>query len=281
MEQKEFLHIEQKNNVSKNDFNRIATFIKKEAGIDLSEKYVLVSTRLESFFSANGITDTATYLNMALVQSSKESEELINLLTTNHTFFWRENQHFEFMLSTVLPELKKKCSISKDMRIWCAASSTGEEPYTLAMAAMDSLGPDYHLWDTTVLATDISTKVLSRAQNGIYSADAIKDLPVNWQHRFFKKRGDIVEASDELKNRVIFRKLNLIEPYPFRKPLHVIFVRNVLIYFDEPTKRDIVKRMTDALAPGGYLFVGTTESISKLSDDLEYVQPSVYRKKQG
>lgn len=265
--------------VSDKEFERLVIFIKNEIGVDLSNKRVLVDTRLDSFIAKSDYESLTDYLNIAMNKtSSKEAEELINILTTNHTFFWREEKHFEYLQSKVLPEIKKKCEGLHDIRTWCAASSTGEEPYTLAMVMMDFFGVEHHLWDTTILATDISTRVLKVAQKGIYAEEAINNLPANWQRRFFKKNGETVSVTDELKHQVLFRKLNLIEAFPFRKPVHIIFCRNVLIYFDEITKKDIVNRMVDNLVEGGYLFIGTTESISKLNNNLVYVAPSVYKK---
>lgn len=261
------------------EFERIVLFIKKEIGVDLSSKRVLVDTRLENFISKSDFANASEYLNVAMSASGhKEAEDLINILTTNHTFFWREEKHFEYLAQKVLPEIKKSCERLHDIRIWCAASSTGEEPYTLAMVLSDFFGMEHHMWDTTVLATDVSTKVLKVATQGVYAAESINNLPVNWQRRFFKHNGDTVAVTDELKKQVLFRRLNLIEPFPFRKQLHIIFCRNVLIYFDEQTKKSIVDRMVDNLVEGGYLFIGTTESVSKLNSKLVYVAPSVYKK---
>lgn len=265
--------------VTNSEFERLVVFIKKEIGVDLNAKKVLVDTRLENFIAKSEYNSISEFLNLALANAgSKEAEQLINCLTTNHTFFWREEKHFEYLRDKVMPEMKKKYERAHDIRIWCAASSTGEEPYTLAMVMMDFFGYDHHLWDTTVLATDISTKVLTVANAGVYSADAIKNLPIGWQRQFFKNMGDTVRVTDELKKQVLFRRLNLVEQFPFRKPLHIIFCRNVLIYFDEATKKDIVNRMVNNLVDGGYLFIGTTESISKLNNQLIYVAPSVYKK---
>lgn len=265
--------------VTNAEFERLVVFIKKEIGVDLSAKKVLVDTRLENFIAKSDYSGISEFLAVAMNDvGSREAEQLINSLTTNHTFFWREEKHFEYLKEKVMPEMKKKYEKMHDIRIWCAASSTGEEPYTLAMVMMDFFGFEHHLWDTTVLATDISTKVLNVATKGIYSEDSIKKLPVNWQRQYFKHNGDTVSVTDELKKQVLFRRLNLIDPFPFRKQLHIIFCRNVLIYFDEPTKKNIVNRMVDNLVEGGYLFIGTTESISKLSNRLIYVAPSVYKK---
>lgn len=265
--------------VSEADFRRLVDYMKSQAGIDLSKKRTLVETRLENYLATEGYASLGDYLNVVIQNpGSKEAEMLINILTTNHTFFWREEKHFEYFMSNILPELKKKHGNTKDLRIWCAASSSGEEPYTLAMCAMEYFGIEHSKWDTTVLATDISTKVLAQAQAGIYAAESVRALPASWQKKYFVDHGETMTVCDELKKQVLFRKLNLMDNYPFKKPLHVIFVRNVLIYFDDVTKKQIVDRMIDALEPGGYLFIGTTESISKDSEKIRYVIPSVYQK---
>jgi len=266
--------------ITEEEFQRLVKYIRSEAGIDLSQKKVLVTTRLDNYIANSEYENLGDYLNHAISnKSGQENENLINILTTNHTFFWREQQHFEYLQKVVLPELKKKCMGTRDIRTWCAASSSGEEPYTLAMIMMDFFGMEHTNWDTTILATDISTKVLNIAANGVYAADAVKNLPESWQRRFFKNDGDVVRVTDELKKEVLFRRLNLIEPYPFRKKLHVCFCRNVLIYFDEEIKNQIINKIVDNLEIGGYLFIGTTESVGRGNDRLEYVVPSVYRRK--
>lgn len=266
--------------ITEEEFRRLVQYIKGEAGIDLSQKKVLVTTRLENYIANSEYENLGDYLNHAISnKNGYENETLINILTTNHTFFWREQQHFEYLLHNVLPEIKKKCMSTRDIRIWCAASSSGEEPYTLAMVMMEFFGMEHKNWDTTVLATDISTKVLNVANKGVYAADAIKNLPESWQRRYFKHSGDVVSVTDELKKEVLFRRLNLVDNFPFRKKLHICFCRNVLIYFDDELKNRIINKIVDNLEIGGYLFIGTTESVGRGIDRLEYVVPSVYRRK--
>ncbi|MDE6568649.1 MAG: protein-glutamate O-methyltransferase CheR, partial [Lachnospiraceae bacterium] len=172
---------------------------------------------------------------------------------------------------------------SKDLRIWCGASSTGEEPYMIAMVLADFFGLARDQWDTKVLATDISTQALQTAVQGIYSADRLEKLPPHWKKAFLKPLPGKMQyqISDELRQEVIFRKLNLMDPFPFRRKMHTIFLRNVMIYFDEPTKRELVQKIYDALVPGGYLFIGTTETLDRVPGTFELVQPSIYRKKEG
>lgn len=264
--------------ISDEQFRKLTIFIKNVAGIELKEKRVLVTTRLESFAAKNSIVNIDEYLDKACTGNSKESETLINILTTNHTFFWREEQHFLYLLNKVLPELKVKCLKDKDIRIWCSASSTGEEPYTLAIVLAEFFGIEHMSWDTTVLATDISTEVLKIASKGMYPSESIRNLPKPWQQRYFNINDDVAYVKDNIRNQVLFRRFNLMDQFPFKKKLDVVFCRNVLIYFDDNTRKRIVEKIADNLKQGGYLFIGTTESVNRLSDRLEYVAPSVYKK---
>ncbi len=138
-------------------------------------------------------------------------------------------------------------------------------------------------WDKKILATDISTKVLQQAMLGIYSEEQLKNLPEQWKRHFFKPAagGSQYQVTDELKREVIFRQFNLMEPLPFKKKLHTVFLRNVMIYFDDNTKRDLVQRVYDAMEPGGYFFIGTTETIDRNSTPFQIIQPSIFRKREG
>ena len=170
--------------------------------------------------------------------------------------------------------------MSKDLHIWCAASSSGEEAYTLAMILMDFFGLEHNDWDTQVLATDISDDVLRKAIAGRYSAEQIEGLPDNWKRRYFRAVNgtDNYVVTNELKAEVLFRKFNLMDVFPFRKPMHVVFMRNVLIYFDTPTRQKVLKKVYDALLPGGYLFIGRTETLDRDMVPFKLVGPAIYRK---
>lgn len=219
---------------------------------------------------------------MDKVESSPKGEEsntLINVLTTNHTYFMRESVHFDFMKNEVLPYLKAKAESTKDLRIWSAASSTGEEPYTLAMVLMDFFRLEQGNWDTRILATDISTRVLEHAVKGVYLKEDLEALPDNWKRRYFTAKGnEEYEAKEELKRQVFFRRFNLMDPFPFKRKFHVVFLRNVMIYFQDDVKYRLVNKIYDHMEPGGYLFIGTTESLDKAKMRFQYVQPSIYRK---
>lgn len=262
------------------EFRRIARYIENKAGIHLDEKRVLVEGRLDYYITKKGYDNYSEYMNAVESDiTGRLAEELINMLTTNHTYFMREYEHFDFFYKVVLPELKAAKSGTKDLRIWCAASSTGEEPYTLAMIIRDSLGLEANKWDTQLLATDISTEVLKTAIRGIYPAKDIKPVPENWKRRYFRQVDkDHVEVTKEIKEQILFRQFNLMSPLPFRQPLQVIFMRNVMIYFDKEHKNQLLQRVYDCMEPGGYLFVGATEAIDRKIVPFQYVQPSVYRK---
>lgn len=263
------------------EFIKVQQFVKERIGVDLSQKRTLIEGRLEPQLAKKGFRDFTEYMRYIYQDhSGKEMEEMLGILTTHHTYFWREPVHFELYRNEVLPYLKKKEAISKDLRIWSAAASTGEEAYTLAMLNMEFFGFEHEMWDTKILATDVATKVLEFAQRGVYSEEQVNALPGQWKRLYFQKSGEgRYEAKEVLKKEVLFRQFNLMNPLPFRKPLHVVFIRNVMIYFEEDTKRRLVERIVNAMQPGGYLFVGTTESVDREAFGLDYVMPSVYRKR--
>ena len=244
--------------ITDNEFLRIVSFLKQRYGIDMSQKKVIMNGRLENYLKSGGGSSFDEYMNDVEKDTSGDLEKtLVNFLTTNHTYFMREFGHFEFFKSVVLPWIKQKEEHSKDMRIWCGASSTGEEPYMIAMVVNDFLGLDHKNWDARILATDISTQALSHAIAGVYDDEHLKSVPAK---------------------EVIFRKFNLMDPFPFRKKMHTIFLRNVMIYFDEATKRELVQKVYDSLEPGGYLFVGMTETLDRSSTPFQLIQPSIFRK---
>lgn len=262
------------------EFIRISEFVESKVGINLADKRSLITGRLDNYLSRNGYSDYTEYMNCVERDvTGKMVEELINTLTTNHTYFMREKEHFEFFREVVLPELKEAKGEEKDLRIWCGASSTGEEPYTLAMIIHDFFSLDGAGWDTQLLATDVATNVLKYAMKGIYTEEQIEPLPDTWKRRYFHKVGEgKVEISKEIKDQVLYRQFNLMSALPFRKPMQVIFLRNVLIYFETDVKNELLKRIYDCLEPGGYLFIGTTEAVDRNVIPFRYIQPSVYRK---
>lgn len=265
------------------EFNRIVSYVMDHYGISLSEKRVLVNGRLEPYLLRSGHNSFDEF--MAKVEADPQGEEatsLINVLTTNHTYFMRESEHFDYFRNIVLPYLKHKMAAKKDLRIWSAASSTGEEPYTLAMILMDFFGAEHGLWDTRVLATDISTRVLQHAMKGVYLREEIEPVPDCWKKRFFRQiNAEEFQVTDELRREVLYRRFNLMDSFPFKGRFHVVFLRNVMIYFPNDVKSRLIDKVYEYMEPGGYLFIGTTESLKSTRAPFQYVQPAVYRKKES
>ena len=263
------------------EFIRIYRFMKSRYGIDMERKKEIVQGRLENYTIAHGFSDFSQYMNAVETDFTGNLErELVNVLTTNHTFFMREFEHFDYLRQVVLPQLKKQEEGKKDLCIWCGAASTGQEPYMLAMLMKDYFGLEHGTWDTKVLATDISTGVLKQAMEGVYTKEQIECLPEIWKRRFLRplNNGQQYEMSAEIKNEVIFRQFNLMDIFPFKRKMHIVFLRNVMIYFDKETKNKLIQKVYDVMEPGGYLFIGRTETIDRSQTPFQLIQPSIFRK---
>ncbi|MBD5451128.1 MAG: protein-glutamate O-methyltransferase CheR [Lachnospiraceae bacterium] len=265
------------------EFLRIAVYMKEHYGIDLGQKKVIMNGRLENYIKRGGWGSFHDFMDdLQKDKSGKFEKELVNLLTTNYTYFMREFQHFEFFKREVLPWAKNKAAKTKDLRVWCGAASTGEEPYMIAMVIRDFFGLDFGSWDTKVLATDVSTRALQQAIAGVYNEEALAEMPQQWKKRFFQNVGnDMFAVTDELKQEVLFRQFNLMSPFPFKKKMHTVFLRNVMIYFDAKTKQELLQKVYDSLEPGGYLFIGMTETLDRNQTPFQIIQPSIFRKKEG
>lgn len=266
--------------LSDNEFLHIVNYVRGRYGIDLSHKRTLITGRLENFLLREGYQSYAEYIRLVEKNpNGPEAGNLINVLTTNHTYFMRESLHFDYLQRNVLPWLKEKQEKkNKDVRIWSAASSTGEEAYTIEMVLNDYFSLDSQ-WDTQILATDISTKVLQKAKSGIYLGEQLQPLPENWKRRYFRAvNQEEYQVIPSLRKQIVFRQFNLMDEIPFRGLFHVVFLRNVMIYFEEETKRRLLQRIYEHMENGGYLFIGTTESIDKTVTDFKYISPSIYRK---
>lgn len=265
--------------ISDSDFNRLIKFMKSTYGIDLSRKRTLIEGRLSNMISEKGFSNFTEYLDSVFAdKSGRETVTLVNKLTTNHTYFMREQQHFDFMKSVFLPHIERTVK-DRDVRIWCAASSSGEEPYTIAMTIDDYFGSRRAGWDLRILATDISTNVLQKAKNAVYPAEALNALPAGWKEKYFTRNTDgTYTVIERIRKEVIYKQFNLMEPIVYKKPFDLISCRNVMIYFDNETKNNLVERFYDVTKSGGYLFIGHAESISKNSK-YKFVQPAIYQKK--
>ena len=267
--------------MTEEEFLYIFHLMKNKYGIDLSRKKEIIQGRMENYINAKGFHNYSEYIRVFdKDESGKWEKELVNLLTTNHTYFMREFEHFDFLKREVLPKLRQTEDATKDLRIWCGAASTGQEPYMLAMLLKDFFGFEHEKWDTKILATDISSEALSYAAAGIYTVEQVENLPDVRKRRFLQSidGGQRYMMSDDIKKEVLFRHFNLMDNFPFRRKMHIVFLRNVMIYFDKETKQKLVQKVYDAMEPGGYLFVGTTETIDRGVTPFELVQPSIFRK---
>lgn len=268
-------------NITEKEFTKLAEYIKSNYGIHLKEeKQSLVMGRLHNVLQQKGFGSFAEYYEYIVSDKTGDAVTvLIDKITTNHTFFMREADHFYYFKNVVLPQLCKTV-MERDLRIWSAGCSTGEEPYTLAMILDEYFGKEKMLWDSKVLATDISSKVLDIAQKGVYSNEALASLPAQWRLSYFKKN-DLENSTivDRIRNEVIYRKFNLMEElFPFKRKFHVIFCRNVMIYFDNKTREELVNKYHRHMERGGYLFIGHSESLNRETARFKYVMPAVYRK---
>jgi chemotaxis protein methyltransferase CheR len=261
------------------EFEKVRALAHKEFGLDLrAGKEQLVSARLGKHVRKLGFRTFRDYLSH--VQSDATGSaltDMIDALTTNFTSFLREPVHFEFLRKTVLPEFQKQPKIN----IWSAACSTGEEPYSIAVSVLEELG-DRAFSDVHILATDISTRVLGSAQQGVYQTDRLAGLAPETVRRYFL-RGEQrwkgwFRLNPKVRQMVEFRHMNLTESFPSMPRFAVIFCRNVMIYFDRETQDRLVHQLTNCLEPGGYLFTGHSESLVHGSHSLEYVKPAIYRR---
>ena len=243
---------------------------------------MLVESRLGCYVQSKGFDNYGSYFDYVKNDpTGTEIANLINRITTNHTFFMRESDHLEFFTHEVLPWIEKLPD-GNDMRLWCAGCSTGEEPYGLAIHIFDYLNThvsSLKAADVTILASDISERALTAASEGVYPHENLLAIPPNWLGKYFMDLFDgTYKVTDELRSSVAFKKINLLDPFTVKKPFHTIFCRNVMIYFDAETRISLINRFYDIMTPGAYLFIGHSESLTSFSHGLKYIRPSVYRK---
>ncbi|HTJ00510.1 MAG TPA: protein-glutamate O-methyltransferase [Dongiaceae bacterium] len=269
--------------LSDEDYNFISRLVYEKSRIHLGkDKKVLVASRLAKRLRQLQLPDYRTYCH--LLRSPAGDEEmryLIDRISTNHTHFLREIKHFDFLRDHVLPQWAAKLGRGEPFRLWSAASSSGEEAYSIAMYLAEYLTAKHGV-DWRIEGTDISTRVLEIARAGVYADDRLAAVSTDWKRRFFQKgvgnwEGHL-RVREELRQRVNFHHLNLLEDaYPF-PPFQVIFCRNVMIYFDRPTQETLVARLAEKLIPGGHLMVGHSESLNGIRHTLKLVQPAIYVK---
>lgn len=265
---------------SEKDFHFIRDLISDRTGIVLADHKVdMVYGRLSRRLRELNLSTFSEYLS-DLKHNENELINFINALTTNLTAFFREKHHFEFMKTKLLPELIKNKK-NKRLRIWSAGCSSGEEPYTIAMTVKELI-PDNRGWDAKILATDLDSNMVRKALNGIYTADRVNGLTKEqmrkWVHQGPDGHSTMVEMSDDLRNMITFKQLNLMHEWPMKGPFDIIFCRNVLIYFNKETQAMLFDRYANMLADDGHLFIGHSESMYKICDRFELLGQTIYRK---
>lgn len=266
-------------------FQSFARIVDAKFGIQLPPaKKALLESRLYKLLQSHDFTGQYKSAEsfLAYVEGDRTGQairELSEAITTHHTFFMRESDHFIYFRDHVLPWIEDEAAYDHDIRVWCAASSTGEEAYALAFMLADYFALKTPSWERSLLATDLSREVIDTAARGRYPRDAVKTLPASWQQLYFRYDGNVAQVADEIRNAVTFRPFNLMTPvFPFRRKFHAIFCRNVMIYFDLPTRQELLRKFYGGLLPGGYLFVGHAEAIPPGMASFAYVEPSIYRK---
>jgi chemotaxis protein methyltransferase CheR len=258
------------------EFEQIRQLAYRTFGLDLKQgKEELVAARLRRLVRHGGFHSFQEYYRHVVSDHTGEAlARMIDALATNHTSFLREPDHFDFLRQEILPTLAARSRVE----IWSAACSTGEEVWTLAFLLNDVLPAS----KIDVLATDISNKALGYAERAVYPVERCGGIPPQWLSKYFVPEGSPAKAysvAPRVRSQARFRRVNLVEGFSWPQPFPVIFCRNVMIYFDRNTQEQVVKRIAECLEPGGYLFVGHAESLTRISHDLEYVRPAVYRKK--
>lgn len=264
-------------------FAALSQLVRRHLGIELPpQKRPLAAERLRKLAAARGVRSVG-----ALLQSKLHGEpdaaflsDLADALSTNHTHFWREPKHLEILRDDALPERLTAHRHDHDLRVWCAASATGEEPWTIAMLIDKVLGADKHNWQAGLLATDVSARALSLARAGVYREENVRALPAELREKYLKRRSaEELEVAPSIRRDVLFRRFNLIRPaYPFKGTFDIVFIRNVLIYFDEPTRLAVMERIVSLLNPGGWLFIGHAETVPGRGLGLRMITAGAFRK---
>ncbi len=277
-------HVIKSFSISDKEFRLISKLVYDLFGIVLTDKKkTLVIGRLQSELKKMGFKSFHEYHNHLLNdKSGKSLLTLIDKISTNHTFFFREADHFDFFEKEALPTMLSflKSKGENELRIWCAGCSSGEEPYTLKMLINDYFGKS-NQWNVKLLSTDISNTALEKAVRGVYKKENIKNIPKPLLQKYFANNNDETwTVKNTLKDNMFFKRLNLMQQdYPFNRKFHIIFCRNVMIYFDSQTRNELVGRFARYMTPEGFLFIGHSETIGRNNNNFQYIKPALYRKK--
>jgi len=266
--------------ISDKDFALFSKLVYDKTGINLAQgnKKQLLQSRVNKVLRKRNIATYRDYYDIVKNdETGRELEEFINLISTNVTQFFREEKHFDFLKEVWFKDFDFKHS--QHVKIWCSASSTGEEPYTIAITMQELLGDKYGY---DIFASDIDTTVLQRAAKGVYPVSSVEKMDKHLVKKYFQEgkndAAGYVKVKDILKKHVKYQRLNLIEPFRLPTTYDIVFCRNVMIYFDTPTKQSIVYKFFDVMNNGAYLMIGHSESLNGFKHPFKYVQPATYRK---
>jgi len=264
------------------DFQFICEFVYESAGIVLNEsKREMVYRRLTRITRERKLPSFSAYCQLLKADPEKEKSYFINAITTNLTSFFREQHHFDYMTQNELPRLLAQKKNNR-IRVWSSASSTGEEPYSIAITLMESFKNKINQWDIKVLATDIDSNVLATGKAGVYQLDRIEDIPRKFKEKYFHqgtgKNEKKVKVDEQLQSLITFKQLNLLHDWPMKGPFDLIFCRNVIIYFDKETQQGLFERYYQMLAPGGLLILGHSENLGGYQQYFENVGRTIFRK---
>jgi chemotaxis protein methyltransferase CheR len=264
-------------------FNTISNLVKDLCGINLHDgKKELVRARLTKRLHETRLGSFSQYIeHIGTASGQAEVLSMLDALSTNLTFFFRESAHFDLLGGQVAKEMMSRRATDRKLRIWSAGCSSGEEPYSISIVMNGAVGGP-PAWDVRILATDLSGRMLDIARRGVYNRERFRETsPRVIAENFTCQPGrepKQYQVNAAIRRMVTFARLNLMEPWPMHGPFDAIFCRNVMIYFDKPTQNRLVERFWDILTPGGVLFIGHSESLSGVRHRFEYVQPTVYRK---
>ena len=265
--------------LSDDEFDRVRSRLYDVAGISLSDaKRTLVVTRLSKIVRQFGMASFGQYLDfLERNASATEAQDFVNALTTNLTRFWREEHHFTHLIEYVrgLTATRTR-EADKRLRIWSAGCSTGQEPYTIALCLLEAL-PELKRWDFKILATDIDTSVIAKAATAVYPDSELNGLPVAQQRLFERRDGGRIVVPAAAASLVSFKPLNLMAPWPMKGPFDAIFCRNVTIYFDKPTQGEVFAKLGKILVPGGFLYIGHSESLGTASGGFRSMGKTIYQ----
>lgn len=277
--------IDNQQRMNSKDFERLSSFIYQECGIKMPPaKRTMLEARLQKRLRLLNFGSFTHYCDYLFSRDGQEQEliHMIDLVTTNKTDFFREPDHYNYLTGNVLPEWCKHNGCRTPLSIWSAGCSTGEEPYTLAMV-LNEFAATESSFNFKIMASDISTRVLEKAATAVYDMDRVGPINAQLRRKYLlrskDKASELVRIVPELREKIKFRRINFMDSdFDFREPFDIIFCRNVIIYFDRPTQERLLNKFYRYLKPGGWVFMGHSETLSGLDVPLTMVHPTVYRK---